>query len=252
MFLLIAVSTLALVGCNKKGDVLQQADVTTDEVYEISDISETETETETAELDSIPTSPSPTSAKEKGIERPAMSTPTAPSPALTGEAAVENKEPTPTPTPRPDPSTEDSNKTSYKKDYPEPEEKTITINGISYTGMVYSDGVIYAVFDGEDTLTFVGNGAISNRDDWCGMTESSRRKVRHIVIEKGITYIDDFEFCGDFLRPFINLESVKIEADLVEIRYGAFTDNPCLNKVVINGECQKVDDNAFDEGVTIE
>lgn len=110
----------------------------------------------------------------------------------------------------------------------------ITVDGITYKGDVYSDGVIYAIY-ADNTLTFVGEGAIDNTDRWVGV---EKNLVKTVVIKNGITSIGNYEFSGGNSHDgFINLRVVIIEGALINhIGNNAFWDNYNLEKVVIKGQ----------------
>ena len=134
----------------------------------------------------------------------------------------------------------------------EAEELTsVEVNGVTYEGKVFTDGVIYAIYDGDETLTFAGNGAIVDRSDWVELTEKECKKVRTIVVEDGITYIDDYEFSGNAIhairtiRVLPNLEKVEIRGHLMAIKSSAFSANYALKSIVFEQGCDKVELYAF-------
>lgn len=131
-----------------------------------------------------------------------------------------------------------------------PHPETIEVNGVEYTGQVYTDGVIYAIW-ANDTLFFAGDGAISGLENWLSMYTEDRKQIKRIVIADGISYIDDYQFDGGFLRPFVNLQEVQIQGDLEYVGKCAFYDNPALKKVTFAGTVEQFNENAL-RGLTEE
>ncbi len=131
--------------------------------------------------------------------------------------------------------------------------ETIELNGVSYTGEVYTDGVVKACFDEQArTIVFYGHGAIVNPYEWCRLDSSQRRMVRDIIVSDGITYIGRRAFNNDVLGfPCDNLESVTIEGDLIEIGEWAFWGNPALETITFKGDCKNIEKEAF-RGLTKE
>ena len=124
--------------------------------------------------------------------------------------------------------------------------KSVIVNDVTYDGeQIFTDGVIYAVYDGEETLTFAGNGAVTDREQWVKLSDLDRKKVRTIVFENGITYIDSFEFEGQYGEKYDNLENVIVKTHLSRIKQYAFVDNVVLKNVVFEEGCDVVEDLAF-------
>ena len=118
---------------------------------------------------------------------------------------------------------------------------------------VFTDGVVTATFDKTaGTLTFSGEGAVWNIDDWVKLGNKEKPFVKELIFEDGIKSIGEHEFSNVLNDGFPNLSVVTFKGNINEIGSFNFSHIPNLTKVEFFGKCKKINSNAFYDCVTLD
>lgn len=114
---------------------------------------------------------------------------------------------------------------------------------------LYNESIKYTFSDG--TLTVSGKGRLNFANMKIISDKISMKKVKKLVIKKGITSIEDYACSGRYFN-FSNLKTVVIPSGVKSTGEGAFCRNAALTKVDFPDTLQKIQSWAFEECTSLE
>lgn len=118
-----------------------------------------------------------------------------------------------------------------------------------YRDNLYNESIKYTFSDG--TLTVSGKGMLNFVNMKIISDKISMKKVKKLVIKKGITSIEDYACSGRYFN-FSNLKTVVIPSGVKSTGEGAFCRNAALTKVDFPDTLQSIDSWAFEECTSLE
>lgn len=114
---------------------------------------------------------------------------------------------------------------------------------------LYNESIKYTFSDG--TLTVSGKGMLNFVNMKIISDKISMKKVKKLVIKKGITSIEDYACSGRYFN-FSNLKTVVIPSGVKSTGEGTFCRNAALTKVDFPDTLQSIDSWAFEECTSLE
>lgn len=114
---------------------------------------------------------------------------------------------------------------------------------------LYNESIKYTFSDG--TLTVSGKGMLNFANMKIISDKISMKKVKKLVIKKGITSIEDYACSGRYFN-FSNLKTVVIPSGVKSTGEGTFCRNAALTKVDFPDTLQSIDSWAFEECTSLE
>ena len=118
-----------------------------------------------------------------------------------------------------------------------------------YRDNLYNESIKYTFSDG--TLTVSGKGMLNFANMKIISDKISMKKVKKLVIKKGITSIEDYACSGRYFN-FSNLKTVVIPSGVKGTGEGTFCRNAALTKVDFPDTLQSIDSWAFEECTSLE
>ena len=118
-----------------------------------------------------------------------------------------------------------------------------------YRDNLYNESIKYTFSDG--TLTVSGKGMLNFANMKIISDKISMKKVKKLVIKKGITSIEDYACSGRYFN-FSNLKTVVIPSGVKSTGEGTFCRNAALTKVDFPDTLQSIDSWAFEECTSLE